>query len=85
MSILWKFVIWIKSLSKVGSETLLFYLRRTTVKTLEKNLLKEEFDPLKTLLKNKDIIVQKADKGKTVVILNRKDCVCKMKNILNDK
>ena len=62
-----------------------FLSRRTTVKTLEKNLLKEEFDPLKTLLKNKDIIVQKADKGKTVVILNRKDCVCKMKNILNDK
>ena len=39
-----------------------------------------EFDALK-ILKNKDII-QKADKGNTVVILNRKDC--KMKNILND-
>ena len=46
---------------------------------------KEEFDVLKILLKNKDIIVQKADKGNTVVILNRKDYVCKMKNILNDK
>ena len=43
-----------------------------------------EFDALKILLKNKDIIVQKADKGNTVVILNRKDYVCKMKNILND-
>ena len=38
----------------------------------------------KILLKNKDIIIQKADKGNTVVILNRKDYVCKMKNILND-
>ena len=28
--------------------------------------------------------MQKADKGNTVVILNRKDYVCKMKNILND-
>ena len=43
-----------------------------------------EFDALKILLKNKDIIIQKADKGNTVVILNRKDYVCKMKNILND-
>ena len=58
---------------------------KDTGKTLEKNLPKEEFDALKILLKNKDIIVQKADKGNTVVILNRKDYVCKMKNILNDK
>ena len=36
------------------------------------------------VLKNKDLIIQKADKGNTVVILNRKDYVCKMKNILND-
>ena len=46
---------------------------------------KEEFEALKILLKNKDIIVQKADKGNAVAILNRKDYVCKMKNILNDK
>ena len=39
---------------------------------------------MKILLKNKDIIVQKSDKGNTVVILNIKDYVCKMKNILND-
>ena len=48
-------------------------------------MLKEEFDALKILLKNKDITVRKADKGNKVVILNRSDCVCKMKNILNDK
>ena len=53
-------------------------------KTFEKNLPKAEFDALKILFKNKDIIIQKADKGTTVVILNRKDYVCKMKNILND-
>ena len=55
-----------------------------TGKTFEKNLPKAEFDTLKILLKNKDNIVQKADKGNTVVILNRKGYVCKMKNILND-
>ena len=53
--------------------------------TFEKNLPKEEFDALKILLKNKDIIVQKAEKGNAVVILNRKEYVCKMKIILNDK
>ena len=57
---------------------------KDTGKTFEKNLPKAEFDALKILLKNKDIIVQKADKGNTVVILNRKDYVCKMKSILND-
>ena len=55
-----------------------------TGKTFEKNLPKAEFDALKILLKNKDNMVQKADKGNTVVILNRKGYVCKMKNILND-
>ena len=55
-----------------------------TGKTFEKNLPNVEFDALKILIKYKDIIVQKADKGNTVVILNRKDYVCKMKNILND-
>ena len=56
---------------------------KDTSKTFEKNLPKAEFDALKILLKKKDIIIQKADKGNTVVILNRKDYVCKMKNILN--
>ena len=57
---------------------------KDTSKTFEKNLPKAEFDALKILLKNKDIIIQKADKGTTVVILNKKDYVCKMKSILND-
>ena len=33
----------------------------------------------------KIIILQKADKGNTAVILNRKDHVCKVINILNDR
>ena len=44
---------------------------KDTGKTFEKNLPKAEFDALKMLFKNKDI-------------MNRKDYVCKMKNILND-
>ena len=57
---------------------------KDTSNTFEKHLPKVAFDALKILLKNEDIIIQKADKGNTVVILNRKDYVCKMKNILND-
>ena len=40
-------------------------------KTFEKNLPKVEFDAVKTLLKNKDIMIQKANKGNAVAILNR--------------
>ena len=54
------------------------------MKTFEKNLPKAEFDALKILHKNKDLTVQKADKSNTVFILNSKDYVCKLKNILND-
>ena len=57
---------------------------KDTSKTFQKNLPKAEFDALKILLKSNDIIIQKADESNTVVILNRKDYVCKMKNILND-
>ena len=37
------------------------------------NTTEKSIDPLKILLKYKDIIIQKADKSNTVVILNRKD------------
>ena len=82
MLIIWKFLISIKNSSEIGSKALPFHHIRTLVKTLEKNLPKEEHDALKIFLKNNDIIAQKARKGNTVAILNRKDYVCKMKNIL---
>ena len=59
-------------------------MKKDTSKTFEKNLPKAELDALKILFKNKDIMIQKADKGNTVVIWNKKDYVRKMKNILND-
>ena len=68
---------------RLRDSTFLSY--KDTGKTLEKNLPNEKFDALKILLKNKDIIVQKRDKGNTIVLLNRKDCVCKMKKIINGK
>ena len=50
----------------------------------DKNLLKDEQFALSTLIKNKDLVIQKADKGNTVVILNKKDYNLKMKKILSD-
>ena len=42
---------------------------KDTDKNFEKNLPKAEFDALKILLKNKDFIVQQADKGNTVILM----------------
>ena len=53
-------------------------------KLMENNLRKAEFDVLKSLIRNKEPIIQKADKDNTVVLLNRKDYICKMKLILAD-
>ena len=39
---------------------------------MEYNLPKAEFDALKSLIRNKELIIQKADKGNTVVLLNKK-------------
>ena len=51
---------------------------------MENNLPKAEFDSLKFLIRNKELIIQKADKGNTVVLLNRKDYNSKAKLILDD-
>ena len=40
---------------------------------MEINLPKAEFNALKSLIRNKELIIQKADKGNTVVRLNRKN------------
>ena len=50
-----------------------------------KDLPKVEFDELKILLKDKAIVLQKADKGNAFFILNRNDYVCRIINILNDR
>ena len=45
---------------------------RDSSKIYENNLSKEEHLALKDLIKNRDLFIQKADKGNTVVILNKK-------------
>ena len=48
------------------------------------NLPKAEFEALKSLIRDKELIVQKTDKGNTVVLLNRKDVISKVKLIFAD-
>ena len=55
---------------------------KETSKFMENNLPKAEFHALKSLIRNKELILQKADIGNTVVLLNRKDYTSKMKLIL---
>ena len=56
---------------------------RDAGKNADKNLSKDEQFALSTLIKNKDIVIHQADKGNTVVILNKKDYDLKMKEILS--
>ena len=46
--------------------------------------LTSEFKALKRLSKNKDIVIQKADKGNTVVILDKCSYISAIEEILND-
>ena len=49
------------------------------------NLYKQELEALDKLSKNKNLVVQKADKGNSVVLVNRDVYVKHMENILKDK
>ena len=52
---------------------------------VHQNLSKEEFTALQNLSKNKDLIIQKSDKGNSVVIVQRQDYLEKMNGILSDQ
>ena len=52
---------------------------------MPQNLSKEEFTALQNLSKNKDLIIQKSDKGNSVVIVQRQDYLEKMSDILSDQ
>ena len=48
------------------------------------NLNQDEIFALKTLSKNSDLIIQKSDKGNSVVLISKSDYLDKMYNILSD-
>ena len=57
---------------------------RDVGKNIDRNLSKEEHFALKNLVKNKHLVIQKAGKANTVVILNKNDYNLIMKKILSD-
>ena len=60
------------------------YTFKQVSKISERNYPKEEVKALNNLVKNKDIVIQKAEKGNNVAILNRNDYISKLNKILED-
>ena len=50
----------------------------------DKNLSREEVKALNNLVKNKDLVIEKACKGNNIAILNRSDYISKLIKILED-
>ena len=49
------------------------------------NLTEDEYEAFLNLKSNKNIIIQKADKGNSVVVIDRLKHVCKMEELLSDR
>ena len=54
-------------------------------KNPQQNLSKEELAALTNLSKNKDIVIQKSDKGNSVVIVDKDTYIKRMENLLSDQ
>ena len=67
--------------NKIGDSA---YTFKQVSRISEKNLSKEEVKALNNLVKNKDVVIQKADKGNNGVILNKSDYISKWSKILED-
>ena len=50
----------------------------------ELNLSRPEYDALKKLSSNKDVVIQKSDKGNSVVVVNRQDYLNRMQEMVDD-
>ena len=49
------------------------------------NLTEDEYEAFLNLKSNKNIIIQKVDKGNSVVVIDRLKHVCKMEELLSDR
>ena len=58
---------------------------RQNNKSPQQNLSKEELAALASLSKNKDIVIQKSDKGHSVVIVDKETYIKRTDNLLNDQ
>ena len=85
----------IRNLEILSNEDLDFVKTKTKERALssfrqynknpQQNLSKEELTALTNLSKNKDIIIQKSDKGNSVVIVDKDTYVKRMENLLSDQ
>ena len=85
----------IRNLEILSNEDLDFVRKKTKETTLlsfrqynknpQQNLSKEELTALTNLSKNKDIIIQKSDKGNSVVIVDKDTYIKRMENLLSDQ
>ena len=57
---------------------------RTYNNNVLQHLSKGKFDALKNLSQNKQIVIQKSDKGNSIVIVDRDKYIQKMENVLSD-
>ena len=65
-------------------ETALSTLRQCN-KIPQQNLAKEELAAVANLSKNKDIVIQKSDKGNSVAIVDKDTYIKRMENLLSDQ
>ena len=65
-------------------ETALLSFRQYN-KNPQQNLSKEELTALTNLSKNKDIVIQKSDKGNSVAIVDKDTYIKRMENLLSDQ
>ena len=80
------------NLSNIQNETIKSKLRDTAFSSLtsfdknkpKNNLTKAELHALNSLKQNNDLIIQKADKGNTVVIIDKDAYKTKMKSLISD-
>ena len=79
-----RFPVMTKNSYVVGSGICAITCFQDSGKINENTLSKKEHLALKNLIKNRDFIIQKADKGNTVVILNKSDSIYKINVVLND-
>ena len=63
-------------------ETALFSFRQYN-KSPQQNLSKEELAALASLSKNKNIVIQKSDKGNSVLIVDKETFIKRMENLLS--
>ena len=70
--------------SKVKEIGLSFYRTYNSKNHRFANISEDEYNAFISLSSNKNLVMQKADKGNTVVILNREDYIDKMEMLLSD-